>query len=469
MAEYLKTGRRPGTSTDPGVRQRVSAILDDIAERGEPAVREWSASLDHHDPDSFRLDTADVADAVRSVDPELRGHIDAAHEHVGAFARAQLDTLSPLEVELAPGQVLGHRIVPVRSVGAYVPGGRYPLISSALMSILTAKTAGVDRVVAMTAPDRNGRIPPPTVYAMHRAGADQIYALGGVQAMGALAYGALPGLDAVDMIVGAGNAYVAEAKRQLFGRVGIDLLAGPTEVLVIADETADPYTVAVDLLAQAEHGPTSPAILIALSRDLAEQVLAHVPAILETWSPGEVAGPAWGGHGVGGGAPGPRSRAPGPTGAGAGTAWRDLGVAVVADSREEAVELSDAYAPEHLQLQVAEPDWYEARLRDYGTVFVGEETTVAYGDKAVGTNHTLPTNGAARYTGGLWVGSFLKVLTYQRLTRGASRRIGAHTSAISNAEGMVGHAASADIRLARYGDDAGPTDGVLARLGSTTG
>jgi sulfopropanediol 3-dehydrogenase len=214
----------------------------------------------------------------------------------------------------------------------------------------------------------------------------------------------------------------------LFGRVGIDLLAGPTEVLVIADETADPFVVAVDLLAQAEHGPTSPAILIALSRDLAEQVLGHIPAILETWSTGDVAG----------------------------TAWRDLGVAVVARSREEAVELSDAYAPEHLQLQVAEPEWYEARLRNYGTVFVGEETTVAYGDKAVGTNHTLPTNGAARYTGGLWVGSYLKVLTYQRLTREASVRIGAHTSAISNAEGMVGHAASADIRLARY---AGGTDG----------
>jgi sulfopropanediol 3-dehydrogenase len=427
MAEYLKTGRRPGTSTDPDVQQRVSAILDDIAKRGELAVREWSSTLDHHDPDSFLLSAADVDDAVAAVDPELRAHIDAAYDHVSAFARAQLATLTPLEVEIAPGQVLGHRIVPVRAVGAYVPGGRYPLISSALMSILTARTAGVERVVAMTAPGRDGRIPPPTVYAMHKAGAEQIYALGGVQAMGALAYGALPGLDPVDMIVGAGNAYVAEAKRQLFGRVGIDLLAGPTEVLVIADETADPYVVAVDLLAQAEHGPTSPAILIALSRDLAERVLEHIPGILASWSTGDVAG----------------------------TAWNDLGVAVVADSREEAVELSDAYAPEHLQLQVAEPDWYEARLRNYGTVFVGEETTVAYGDKAVGTNHTLPTNGAARYTGGLWVGSYLKVLTYQRLTRDASLRIGAHTSAISTAEGMVGHAASADIRLARYGGETG--------------
>jgi sulfopropanediol 3-dehydrogenase len=421
MAEYLKTGRRPGTSTDPDVQQRVATILDDIAKRGERAVREWSADLDHHDPASFRLDAAEIERAVAAVGPELRGHIDAAHEHVGAFARAQLATVRPLEVEVAPGQVLGQRIVPVRAVGAYVPGGRYPLISSALMSILTAKTAGVEHVVAMTAPGRDGRIPPPTVYAMQKAGADQIYALGGVQAMGALAYGAVAGLVPVDMIVGAGNAYVAEAKRQLFGRVGIDLLAGPTEVQVIADETADPYVVAVDLLAQAEHGPTSPAILIALSRELAEQVLAHIPAILETWSTGDVAG----------------------------TAWRDVGVAVVADSREEAVELSDAYAPEHLQLQVADPGWYEARLRNYGTVFVGEETTVAYGDKAVGTNHVLPTVRGARYTGGLWVGKFLKTCTYQELTEEGTRAVAPAVEAICEAENFAGHGLTATMRLER--------------------
>jgi sulfopropanediol 3-dehydrogenase len=429
MAEYLKHGRETGTTVDEGVRERVADMLAAVAEHGERAVRELSQTLDGHNPTTFRLDRDTIDTAIAGVDERLRGHIDAAHANVEAFARAQLATLSPLEVEIAPGQVVGHRLVPVKSVGAYIPGGRYPLISSALMSILTAKVAGVERVVAMTAPTRTGGINPATMYAMTIAGADEIYALGGVQAMAAMAYGALDGLEPVDMIVGAGNAFVAEAKRQLFGRVGIDLLAGPTEVLVIADESADPYTVAVDLLAQAEHGPTSPAVLITTSRPLAEAVLDHIAPILEAWSTGEIAGKA----------------------------WQDLGVAVVADSPEEVVEMADAYASEHLQLQVDNLDWYLARLRNYGSVFVGAETTVAYGDKAVGTNHTLPTNGAARYTGGLWVGSFIKVLTYQRLTEDASLRIGAHTSAISSAEGMVGHAFSADIRLERYGSHGQPT------------
>jgi sulfopropanediol 3-dehydrogenase len=423
MAEYLKSGRATGTTVDEDVQARVAEMLAAVAEHGERAVREFSQALDGHNPPSFRLDDDTVNAALATVDQALRTHIDAAHENVRAFAEAQRGTLAPLEIELAPGQVVGHRLVPVQSVGAYIPGGRYPLISSALMSIVTAKVAGVARVVAMTAPTPSGGISPATLYAMTVAGADEIYALGGVQAMAAMAYGALPGLEPVDMIVGAGNAFVAEAKRQLFGRVGIDLLAGPTEVLVLADASADPFTVAVDLLAQAEHGPTSPAVLITTSRALAEQVLRHVPVILEKWSTGDVAAKA----------------------------WQDLGVAVVAESREEAVELADAYASEHLQLQVSELDWYLSRLRNYGSVFVGAETTVAYGDKAVGTNHTLPTNGAARYTGGLWVGSFIKVLTYQRLTEEASRRIGAHTSAISTAEGMVGHAYSAEIRLDAYG------------------
>jgi sulfopropanediol 3-dehydrogenase len=423
MAEYLKSGRATGTTVNEDVQARVAEMLAAVAEHGERAVREFSQALDGHNPPSFRLDDDTVNAALATVDQALRTHIDAAHENVRAFAEAQRGTLAPLEIELAPGQVVGHRLVPVQSVGAYIPGGRYPLISSALMSIVTAKVAGVARVVAMTAPTPSGGISPATLYAMTVAGADEIYALGGVQAMAAMAYGALPGLEPVDMIVGAGNAFVAEAKRQLFGRVGIDLLAGPTEVLVLADASADPFTVAVDLLAQAEHGPTSPAVLITTSRALAEQVLRHVPVILEKWSTGDVAAKA----------------------------WQDLGVAVVAESREEAVELADAYASEHLQLQVSELDWYLSRLRNYGSVFVGAETTVAYGDKAVGTNHTLPTNGAARYTGGLWVGSFIKVLTYQRLTEEASRRIGAHTSAISTAEGMVGHAYSAEIRLDAYG------------------
>lgn len=423
MPEYLKRGRGAGTTTDPDVQERVSEMLADIAERGEAAVRDFSRSLDHHDPATFRIDDATIAAAIDEVDVTLRKHIDAAHGYVESFARAQLACLRPLEVEVAPGQVLGHKILPVRSVGAYIPGGRYPLISSALMSILTAKVAGVERVVAMTAPTAEGTIHSPTLYAMHKAGADEIYALGGVQAMGAMAYGALDGLNPVDMIVGAGNAFVAEAKRQLFGRVGIDLLAGPTEVLVIADETADPHTVAVDLLAQAEHGPTSPAVLITLSRDLGMEVIEAIPGILDSWPTGDVAGQA----------------------------WRDLGVVALVDSPAEAVALADDYASEHLQLQVADAAWFEGELHNYGTIFSGPETTVAFGDKATGTNHTLPTNGAARYTGGLWVGSFLKVCTFQRLSPEASVRVGRHTSAISTAERMFGHAASADLRVEKYG------------------
>lgn len=422
MAEYLKRGREAGTQVDSQVRERVATMLAEIASRGDAAVREYSQSLDQHNPTSFRLRDEEIARAISSVPADLRAHIDAAADNVRKFAQAQLGTLQGLEIEMAPGQFLGHRLVPVTSVGAYIPGGRYPLISSALMSILTGKVAGVERVVAMTAPTADHLIAPATLYAMTVAGADEIYALGGVQAMAAMAYGALDGLDPVDMIVGAGNAYVAEAKRQLFGTVGIDLLAGPTEVLVIADDTADPHTVAVDLLAQAEHGPTSPAILISTSRTLGVAVLEHIEPILREWSTGEIAG----------------------------TAWHHLGVIAIADSPTEACALADSYAPEHLQIQVADPDWYLDRLQNYGSAFVGAETTVAYGDKAVGTNHTLPTNGAARYTGGLWVGSFIKVLTFQRLDTEASVKIGEHVAAISLAEGMVGHAASADLRVQRY-------------------
>lgn len=421
--EYLKRGRVAGTRTDPEVEARVREMLAAIATHGEAAVRELSRTLDAHDPSSFRISAEEIEEVAANLDPDLRQAIDTARENVAAFARAQLASLSAIEVELAPGQVAGHRLVPVDSVGAYVPGGRYPLISSALMSVQVAKVAGVRRVVAMTAPNADKTVHPPTLYAMHLAGADEIYALGGVQALGAMAYGALPGLAPVDMLVGAGNAYVAEAKRQLFGQVGIDLLAGPTEVLVIADETADARTVAIDLLAQAEHGPTSPAVLVTTSRTLGAAVLARVPEVLADLPTADVAAKA----------------------------WEDLGTVAVVSSRQDAVALSDAYASEHLQLQVSEPDWYLDRLRSYGTVFIGAETTVAYGDKAMGTNHTLPTNGAARYTGGLWVGSFVKVLTYQHLSPQASVRVGAVTSTISTAEHLAGHALSADIRVRRYG------------------
>ncbi len=418
MADFLKEGRPPGTETDPAVERTVADMLARIRDEGEPAVRAYSRDLDGHDPSDFQVDQDTIARAEAAIDPGLRASIDLAHEHVRAFARAQRATLTDLEVEHPDGVVLGHRLVPVDSVGAYIPGGRYQLISSALMSIATARVAGVRHIAAMSAPQRDGSIGAATLYAMHVAGADAIYALGGVQAMGAMAFGALPGLDAVDMIVGAGNAYVAEAKRQLHGRVGIDLLAGPTEVLVIADDTADPRVVAIDLMAQAEHGPNSPAILITTSRALGERVIELVPQVVADW----------------------------PTADTALAAWDALGSVALVESREEAARLSDEYAPEHLQIQVEDTGWYEEALRNYGTLFVGPTTTVAYGDKAVGTNHTLPTNGCARYTGGLWVGSYIKTLTFQRLTPAASAALAPHVAAISHAEGLYGHAVSAEIR-----------------------
>ena len=293
MADYLRRGRPPGTETDPEVERTVAGMLARIRDGGEAAVRAYSRDLDGHDPADFRVDDATVTRAGAAVDPALRASIDVAHEHVTAFARAQRATLHDLEVEHPDGVVLGHRLVPVDAVGAYIPGGRYQLISSALMSIATARVAGVRHIAAMSAPQRDGSIGDAALYAMHVAGADAIYALGGVQAMGAMAFGALPGLDPVDMIVGAGNAYVAEAKRQLHGRVGIDLLAGPTEVLVIADDTADPRVVAIDLMAQAEHGPNSPAILITTSRELGERVIELVPLVVHGWPTAETALAAW--------------------------------------------------------------------------------------------------------------------------------------------------------------------------------
>jgi len=396
----------------------VAAILEDIANRGEAAVREWSARLDEWDPPDFRVGDEAIDRACAAVPGELAGHIDTAAAQIRGFAEAQRASLLDLEVEIGAGVVLGHRHVPVSRVGAYIPGGRYKLIASALMSVLTAKVAGVGHVAAAT-PAGAGGVPDATLYALRTAGVDVVYAIGGVQAMAALAHGSLPGAAPVDLLVGAGNAYVAEAKRQLFGLVGIDLLAGPTEILVIADENARPAVVAADLLGQAEHGPTSPAMLVSLSERFARAVLGEVERLLGEWPTAEVAG----------------------------AAWRELGTVVVADDPEEAVRLSDAFAPEHLELQVDAPAWYEDRLRNYGTVFVGETTNVTFGDKAVGTNHTLPTALGARFTGGLWVGSFLKMLTFQRLTSEASRRLAVPAVAISRAEGLPGHAISAEMRL----------------------
>ncbi|MBA3629823.1 MAG: histidinol dehydrogenase [Actinobacteria bacterium] len=417
MPVYLKEAPARPLGPSAEVIERVGSILRDIEASGPAAVRRYSKELDGWDPPSFRLSAWAVDQACSHVPDDLRAHIDWAADRVRRFAEAQRACLAPLEVEVGPGATLGHRHIPVASVGAYIPGGRYRLVSSALMSVLTAKVAGVHRVVAMSPPREDG-VYAPTVYAMQIAGADEIYALGGVQALGAMAYGALEELEPVDMVVGAGNDYVAEAKRQLFGRVGIDLLAGPTEILVIADDSADPHVVAVDLLSQAEHGPTSPAVLVTISHRLGAEVLDEIDSLLRTWPTAEVTRSAWEAHGT----------------------------VVVAGDVQEAVALSDAFAPEHLELQVTDPGLYEARLENYGSLFIGEATTVTFGDKGIGTNHTLPTGGAARYTGGLWVGKFLKTVTYQSLTPEASRSVAPHAAAISTAEGMHGHALSADLR-----------------------
>ena len=419
MARYLKKGDEVTAETSREVRARVAKILEEVEAHGEDAVRGYLREFDGWDPESFRLSEETIEAASATVDEELRGYLELAASQVRGFAEAQLATLLPLDAEVGEGVTLGHRHVPVGSVGAYVPGGQYKLISSALMSVLTAKVAGVGRVVSMSAPSGEWGIHAPTIYAMRLAGVDDIYALGGVQAMAAMAYGALEGLEPVDMLVGAGNVYVAEAKRQLFGKVGIDLIAGPTEILVIADEGARPRVVAVDLLGQAEHGPTSPAVLVTTSQRLGDLVLSEIEALLQDWPTAEVTG----------------------------RAWQNYGTVVVAEDVEEAISLSDQFAPEHLELQVEDSAPYEEGLRNYGSLFVGEGTTVPFGDKVVGTNHTLPTSGAARYTGGLWAGKFLKTLTYQRLTPEASRRMAVAAGGISRAEGMLGHEISAEIRL----------------------
>jgi sulfopropanediol 3-dehydrogenase len=419
MPEYLKRPPHVPGEDAAAVHATVSEILDAVRRDGIEAVREYSRRFDGWDPPSFIVDAATVERAVASVDPELKRSIDFAASQIQGFAAHQRATLTDLEIETQPGVILGHRHVPVASVGSYAPGGLYPLIASSLMTVITPKAAGVERVVAV-APPREGRgIHPPQLYAMVASGADEILCLGGVQALAALAYG-IEGLDPVDMIVGAGNAYVAEAKRQLFGTVGIDLLAGPTEIAVLADESADPWLVAADLLGQAEHGPTSPATLITTDRALGVAVAAEVDA----WLAGD-----W------------------PTKQIAGTAWRDFGTIVLCASRDEAVAVADELAPEHLELMTEDDDWYVERLRAYGSLFVGPHSTVAFSDKSIGTNHVLPTRGAARYTGGLWVGKFLRTLTFQRVDAEGSERIAPSTAAIADAELMYGHALTARLRL----------------------
>lgn len=428
MRDYLKRARPRPAGDEADVRQIVAEILQAVRDEGEAAVRRYSERLDQWSPASFRLSAEEIAAGVAAVDADDRRQIDYCHRQIRDFAERQKATLGQLEVELQDGVRLGQRQIPVASVGAYVPGGRYPLVASALMSITTAKVAGVSRVIACSPPSPAGLagphrgIYPATLYAMVVAGADEIFCLGGVQALGAMAFGTAS-IARVDMVVGPGNQYVAEAKRQIFGTVGIDLLAGPTEILIVADDTADPAVVACDLLGQAEHGPTSPAILVTTSRRLGEAVLGEVARQLVTLPTREVAARAWEHHGE----------------------------VVVVGSDEEAAACADEYAPEHLEVQARDVDWYLGRLRNYGSLFLGEESTVAYSDKTIGTNHILPTGRAARYTGGLWVGKFIKTVTYQRLTREASRRIAPVVSRICELEGMLAHKATADLRARRYG------------------
>ena len=425
---YLKSpGVTATTARDRATSERVSEMLSAIERRGLDAVRAYSRELDGWDPASLEVSPDAVRRATASLPEALKARIAFAQAQIRGFAEAQRATLTDFETETLPGVFLGQRQVPVATVGAYCPSGRVPMLACAFMTILVPKVAGVDTVIACT-PPRGGELHPPTLHAIATSGADRVFALGGVQALAAMAFGLLdPELGGVDMIVGPGNAYVAEAKRQLFGRVGIDLLAGPSEVAVIADDSAEPELVAADLLAQAEHGPTSPAVLITTSEPLGRAVMAEIDRQLDALDAlGNGAGET------------PRQ------------AWIDHGTAMVAADREHAAQISDQVAAEHLEVHTREDDWYLQRLRNYGSLFLGTRATVAFSDKAIGTNHTLPTGRAARYTGGLSVAKFLKTLTYQRIdTDEGVRAVAPHVVEIARADLMPAHEASAAKRLDR--------------------
>ncbi len=430
MIRYLKRGASAATvaTEDAKIRGIVETMLAEIEQRGDAAVRDHSNCLDQWAPASFRLDRAAIEACYRELPQQAIDDIRFAQNQVRNFAQIQRASLQDVEVETLPGVVLGHKNIPIASVGCYVPGGKYPLVASAHMSVVTAKVAGVPRVIA-AAPPFGGKPSAAIVVAMDLAGADEIYVLGGVQAVGAMALGT-ESIAPVDMIVGPGNAYVAEAKRQLFGRVGIDLFAGPTETLVIADEAVDGELCAADLLGQAEHGPTSPAILLTTSEALAHDTLAEVDRQLTVLPTAEVAR----------------------------LAWRDYGQVIVCDTVDEMIGVADEIASEHVQVMTRDPDLFLRRLTNFGALFLGPRTNVSFGDKVIGTNHTLPTKKAARYTGGLWVGKFLKTCTYQRVTTAAaSAEIGAVCSRLCALEGFMGHKEQADIRVRRYGPQAQPT------------
>ena len=417
----LKTGQQRLFEHDTETAAAVSRMLVDLERNGMDAVRQYSRHFDNWDPPEFRLSDTAIEQAIADVPEQAVRDTEFCQANVRSFAEAQMSTLLPLEVETRPGVILGHRHIPVETAGSYIPGGRYPMFGSAQMSIIPARVAGVSRIVACTPPVKGGAFFPATINAIHKAGADHICVLGGVPAMALMAFG-LDGLPAVDVLCGAGNKYVAEAKRQLFGRCGIDLLAGPTEILVIADDEADPALVACDLLGQAEHDPASGICLICRSEPFARRALAELERQLAVLPTRDIAS----------------------------LSWRDHGIVYVADSDDEAIEFSDRYAPEHLELHVANVDYYFCNLRNYGSLFIGEETTVAYGDKTIGTNHILPTSRAARYTGGLWVGKFLKTCTYQRMTPAASVEIAEVTERQCNLENMLAHAITARVRIERY-------------------
>ncbi len=424
MPRYLKRGMDASAikAADAKVRETVEGILAQVEERKDAAIRELSERFDKWSPRDFRLSPAEIEKAIAQVARRDLDDIRFAQEQVRNFARKQKETMKGLEVETLPGVILGHRHIPVNAIGCYVPGGRYPMVASAHMSIVTAKVAGVERIIACAPPFKGGPHPA-IVAAMHFGGADEIYVLGGVQAVAAMALGTET-IAPVDMIVGPGNAYVAEAKRQLFGRVGIDLLAGPTETLVIADDSVDGEICATDLLGQAEHGPTSPAVLLTNSDKLAHDTMAEIERLLKIL----------------------------PTADAAGQAWRDYGEVIVCDSEAEMIAEADRIASEHVQVMTRDPDAFLNGMRNYGSLFLGPRTNVAYGDKVIGTNHTLPTKKAARYTGGLWVGKFLKTCTYQKVTSdAASAAIGEYCSRLCMLEGFVAHAEQANVRVRRYG------------------
>ncbi len=434
---HLKTGTLASVRAEQGraIRTQVEDILEGIERDGDKAVRELSIRFDNWDRESYRLTAAEIQDCIDQLDSQALSDIEFAQTQVRNFAQVQRASMTDVEVETLPGVILGHKNIPLNAAGCYVPGGKYPLLASAHMSVITAKVAGVARVITC-APPFQGKPAPAIVAAQAMAGADEIYCLGGIQAVAAMGIGT-QSIAPVDILVGPGNAYVAEAKRQLFGRVGIDLFAGPTETLVIADETVDGELCATDLLGQAEHGPDSPAILLTTSEKLARDTMAQIERLLTILPTADVARKA----------------------------WEAYGEVIVADSDEEMVRIADDIASEHVQVMTRDPDYFLANMTNYGALFLGPRTNVAYGDKVIGTNHTLPTKKASRYTGGLWVGKFLKTCTYQRVvTDEASAMIGEYCSRLCALEGFAGHGEQANIRVRRYGGRNIPYAGAAAPL-----